>query len=122
MTKNENIEYCLNHGYVDILNKLPHISNEELSELVEATKYPQRRIDGQEFSDVMGARLVLLDAPDNVKKIISEFFEQSQAFLCQGWWLSAVRDMQTKTPNQYVGQPLIDEITQKMNDYISTSY
>ena len=122
MTRNENIEYCLNHGYVDILNKVSEMTYSELSELVEATKYPQRRIDGQHFSDVMGARLVLLDAPDSVKKIISEFFEQSQAFLCQGWWLSAIRDMQTKTPTEYVGQPLIDEITQKMNTYISISY
>jgi len=122
MTRNENIQYCVDNNCLELLDSEPNLSDIQLSELVEATKYPKRRVDGQHYSDIMGARLVVLVAPDNVKKIMSEFFEQSQAFLCQGWWKSALRDMDTKLPTAYVTQELIDEIRLSMQNYINQSY
>jgi len=122
MTRQENIIYCTNNGLVDIINQVDNLTDEELNNAVQATRYPKRRVDGQAYSDMMGARLINLDAEDSVKKIISEYFAVPQSFLCQGWWKSAFRDMQTKIPTEHVNQELIDEITLAMQNYIATSY
>jgi len=122
MNRQENIQYCFENKLIDIINQVDNLTDGQLNNLVQATKYPKRRIDGQAYSDMMGARLINLEAPETVKKIISEYFAVSQGFLCQGWWKSALRDMETKVSTTYVNQELIDEIKQTMQNYITVSY
>jgi len=116
------LNYISEKNLVDIINQVDNLTDDQLHNAVQATKYPKRRVDGQTYSDMMGARLINLDADDSIKKSISEYFAVPQSFLCQGWWKSAFRDMQTKIPNEYVNQELIDEITLAMQNYIATSY
>ena len=94
----------------------------ELKETYQALKYPQRRKDGQRFSDMQGAKLVILDAPDIVKKAISDFFAPSQNFLVLGWWKSALRDLQARKPNAYVSAELLGGVIKYIETYISKSY
>jgi len=122
MNRSENIAYCTDNYLHDIIDQVDNLTDEQLNNAVQATKYPQRRIDGQAYSDMMGARLINLDAEDSIKKSISEYFAVPQSFLCQGWWKSAFRDMQTKIPTEHVDQALIDEITLAMQNYITESY
>lgn len=98
------------------------MSDVQLNETFQAYQYPQRRKDGQAFSDMQGAKLILLDAPDNVKKEISEFFAQSQNFLVLGWWKSALRDLQAREPNPYVSEELLNGIIAHIQSYIAQSY
>ena len=98
------------------------ISTEKLASIYQATRYPQRRIDGQNFSDMQGAKLVLLDAPDTVKKAISDFFAPSQNFLVLGWWKSALRDLQARKPNAYVSAELLGSVINYIEKYIEKSY
>jgi len=97
-------------------------TDEKLKEILEALKYPQRRIDGQRFSDMQGAKLIILTAPDAVKKAISDFFAPSQNFLVLGWWKSALRDLNTRESNAYVSQELLSGIKIYIEAYISKSY
>jgi hypothetical protein len=122
MTRELAIQYCLDNGYVDIINSASSMTDQQLFEIVEASKYPLRRIDGQKYSDFMGARLVLASNTEVEKKTISDFFAISQQYLCQGWWKSALREMKTKQPTALVSQALIDEITISMQNYINRSY
>ena len=124
MTKEIALQYCLDNGLIDIINLVNsnQITNVQLFEMVEAAKYPKRRVDGQKYSDFMGARLVLAPNTEPEKKIISEYFAAAQQFLCQGWWKSALREMQQKQPTTLVSQALIDEITAYMQDYVNESY
>ncbi len=124
MTKTEALQYCLDNGLVDIINiaNSNQISEIQLLEMVEASKYPQRRIDGQKYSDFMGAKLILAQNTEAEKKIISEYFATAQQFLCQGWWKSALREMQQKQPTTLISQSLIDEITNYMLNYVNQSY
>ena len=94
----------------------------ELEEIYQALKYPQRRKDGQRFSDMQGAKLILLNAPDVVKKAISDFFAPSQNFLVLGWWKSALRDLKTRESNAYVSTELLGGIITYIETYISNSY
>ena len=97
-------------------------TDEQLQEIYQALKYPQRRKDGQRFSDMQGAKLVILDAPDSVKKAISDFFAPSQNFLVLGWWKSALRDLQVRKPNAYVSAELLGGIIKYIETYIAKSY
>ena len=71
---------------------------------------------------MQGAKLVILEAPDFVKKEISDFFAPSQNFLVLGWWKSALRDLQTRKPNAYVSAELLGGIIKYIEAYISKSY
>lgn len=97
-------------------------TDDQLLEIYQAMKYPQRRVDGQRFSDMQGAKLVILEAPDVVKKAISDFFAPSQNFLVLGWWKSALRDLQVREPNAYVSAELLGGIIAYIENYISQSY
>ena len=122
MNRSEYITYCLDNGLLDIIDKSNNMTDIELAYAVEASKYPKRRNDGQQYSDYMGAKLVLLNQPDDVKKLISDFFATAQSFLCEGWWKSALREMQNKQPTPYVNQQIIDEVTTYIQNYVNTSY
>ena len=97
-------------------------TDDQLNEILEAYKYPQRRKDGQAFSDMQGAKLIILDAPDEVKKQISEFFAPSQNFLVLGWWKSALRDLESRETNPYVSTELLSGIIDYVKAYIAQSY
>ena len=97
-------------------------TDEQLFEIYQALKYPKRRQDEQRFSDMQGAKLVILEAPDFVKKEISDFFAPSQNFLVLGWWKSALRDLKTRKSNAYVSPELLSGIIQYIEVYISKSY
>ena len=122
MTRELALQYCLDNGLTNIINSSSNLTDPQLFEIVEASKYPKRREDGQKYSDFMGARLVLAPNTDAEKKIISDFCAISQQFLCQGWWKSALREMQTKQSTALVSQNLIDEITTYMQSYVNQSY
>ena len=64
----------------EIMMVVDQKSTDKLHEIYQAMKYPQRRIDGQRFSDMQGAKLVILEASDVVKKAVSDFFAPSQNF------------------------------------------
>ncbi len=97
-------------------------TDEQLLEIYQALKYPQRRQDGQRFSDMQGAKLIILDAPESGKKARSEFFAPSQNFLVLGWWKSALRDLKAREPNQFVDAELLGSIIAYIENYISKSY
>ena len=122
MTRNENIDYCLINNLISILEMADNLTDIQLGEFVEASKYPKRRKDGQNYSDMMGARLLQLNAPDEVKKIISEYFKESQRFLCQGWWKSAIRDLNVKEANAYINEDLLNDVKTFITNYIIVSY
>lgn len=121
MSREELIEEIEKHD-PDIVLKEEGKTDEQLNEIFQALKYPQRRKDGQRFSDMQGAKLVILVAPDSVKKAISDFFAPSQSFLVLGWWKSALRDLQTREPNPYVSAELLGGIIGYIEGYIAQSY
>lgn len=121
--REEYINKILESGQIELINNIDEsLSDEELIQKVEISKYKLRRIDGQSFSDVQGAKLVLLDAPTIVKKEIGDFFAVAQGYLAMGWWKSALRDLENKQPTAYVNQELLDGIRAYMAHYISISY
>lgn len=122
MNREEYITYCLDKGLIGIINQSSNMTEIELAYAVEASKYPKRREDGKLYSDYMGAKLVLLNQTDAVKKLISDYFAVTQSFLCEGWWKSALREMQNKQPTNYVNQQLIDEVTTYIQNYVNKSY
>ena len=121
MTREEYIAEIEYYNAAPLENK-ENIPTEKLASIYQATRYPQRRIDGQNFSDMQGAKLVLLDVPDAVKKGISDFFAPSQNFLVLGWWKSALRDLESREPNAYVSAELLGGIKQYIEAYIEKSY
>ena len=121
MTREEYIKEIELYNAAPLDNK-DNISTEKLASIYQATRYPQRRIDGQKFSDMQGAKLVLLDVPDVVKKAISDFFAPSQNFLVLGWWKSALRDLKERQPNKYVSAELLGGIIKYIENYIEKSY
>lgn len=122
MIREELIQKCIDIGLADIVFLEKDMGDLELNEYYEASKYPKRRTDGQQYSDRMGAKMVLLDAPDIVKKEISLFFKQTQDFLCKGWWKSAEREIRDKQPNTYVSQSLLDNVRGYIVNYVNKSY
>ena len=97
-------------------------TDDQVNEIYEALKYPQRRKDGQRFSDMQGAKLLISNAPDSAKKEISDFFIKSQEFLNVGWWKSALRELHSTTPNAYVSQSLLTNAKTYIANYINNSY
>lgn len=105
-------EYYISEQFSDI----------ELTKIVETHKYIKRREDGQKYSNMMGAELVLSPYTDDIKKELDLFFKTSQEFLCQGWWKSALRDLLDKTPTGNVSQQVYDEVVNYITNYIVESY
>ncbi|MDB4157987.1 hypothetical protein N9609_00700 [bacterium] len=121
MTREEYIEQIEFYNAAPLQNK-EKIPTDKLASIYQSILYPQRRIDGQKFSDMQGAKLVILDVPDAVKKAISDFFAPSQNFLVLGWWKSALRDLQSREPNAYVSAELLGGIIHYVETYIEKSY
>ena len=121
MTREEYIEQIELYNAAPLENK-ENIPTETLNSIYQSMLYPQRRIDGQKFSDMQGAKLVILEVPDAVKKAISDFFAPSQNFLVLGWWKSALRDLQSREPNTYVSAELLGGIIHYVETYIEKSY
>lgn len=98
------------------------LSKEELKMMYQVLMYSTRRHDGQQFSDLQGAKLVLANIPDIAKKEISSFFANLQNSLGQGWWKSAQREVNDMQPNQFVSQELINEVKDYIDAYVEESY
>ena len=121
MTREEYIEQIELYNAAPLENK-ENIPTETLNSIYQSILYPQRRIDGQKFSDMQGAKLVILEVPDAVKKAISDFFVPSQNFLVLGWWKSALRNLQARKPNAYVSAELLGSVINYIEEYIEKSY
>ena len=129
-TREDNLAYALENDLHIVIENAEFLTDVQISELVEANRYPNRRKDGLLFSDVMNARLNLLVAPDSVKDVIDTFFAQTQFFLEGGKWKSANREILKLEPIPHpqdstqfiVSQDLIDEIKARITTYISENY
>jgi len=121
MTREDYIEQIELYNAAPLENK-ENIPTETLNSIYQSILYPRRRIDGQKFSDMQGAKLVILNVPDSVKKAISDFFAPSQNFLVLGWWKSALRDLQSREPNAYVSAELLASVIKYIETYIEKSY
>jgi hypothetical protein len=121
MTREELIEYIEDNDSRFNIN-INNSTDEELLLFVEQHKYIKRRKDGQAFSDAMGVKLVLSNLDDATKALIDDYFKVAQGFLCQGWWKSALRDLNGRTATAYVSQELLDDIRLQMSNYILQSY
>ena len=122
MERDDLIELIVELGNMDIVLSSDNMSTHDLMLELESLKYNQRRIDGLRLSDRMGARLVLFDVSDDIKKQISTYFEKVQNYLTIGWWKSAQREINTLEPNLFVNSVLLEEIKASINNYTNESY
>lgn len=124
-------------GYEDITTKSNLID-------YESKKYLKRKEDGQKFSDIMNAELVLMNVTefseteitelktefsidedgivDLAKDEIDSTFEKTQWFLEGGKWKSAQREIKKVVASTFVRQGLIDRIKLSIDSYVNQSY